>query len=307
MIRIDDSYDIILTYSPIQEITGHVFECFDYYLFLRNYYKVGIMFIDSLDENSVRVAFESKYVFCYDDVKQDVMFIDNKMLSKTRLISFSPKTVVILTDGNIKSLEYKGLILATTKLYGFMCGDYEFRLMHMNKNITYLQDYRIYGRNSNFRSYNYVKKLPFKYYRRSAKKFDNTGLMYVTYACRKVTPMVIDEYHRMSGCSKSLLVVPYRLPEYDYIDNVEQVLAPLPDFFDRFDTYIYTPVHRKFDCSPRLVTECFLQNKRIFLHLDYMDIGLETRYNDCRNNFEALNLTENDAILDIIEKARTGK
>ena len=53
------------------------------------------------------------------------------------------------------------------------------------------------------------------------------------------------------------------------------MLAPIEDFFNKFDTYIYTPVARKFDCSPRLVTECFLQNKKLFLHLDYMDIGLQ--------------------------------
>jgi len=35
MIKIDEKYDVVLTYSPISEITGHVFECFDYYLFLR--------------------------------------------------------------------------------------------------------------------------------------------------------------------------------------------------------------------------------------------------------------------------------
>lgn len=306
MIRIG-KYDVVLTYSPIAEITGHLFECFDYYLFLRNYYRVGILFLDSLNEQQVETAFESKYIFKYADIKNDVTYVSKDELKQTTIISFDKNTVVLLTDGNIKSLEHRRIVLATTKLYGFMCGDYEFHLMHTNKNITYLQDYRIYGRNSNFRSYNYVKKLPFKYYRKSTKKFDNTGLMYVTYACRKVTPMVIDEYHRLSGCSKSLLVVPYKLPEYDHIDNVEQVLAPLPNFFDRFDTYIYTPVHRKFDCSPRLVTECFLQNKRVFLHLDYMDIGLETRYNDCKSNFESLNLTENDAILDIIEKSRLGK
>lgn len=128
----------------------------------------------------------------------------------------------------------------------------------MYKHITYLQDYRIYGKNQNFKSYNYVKKLPFDKYNMSNRVFDNTGMMYVTYACRKVTPQTIDEYHRMSGCSQSLLVVPYKLPEYDFIDNVKQVLAPVPDFFNCFDTYIYTPVHRKFDCSPRLVTECYL-------------------------------------------------
>lgn len=49
MIKIDDSYDIVLTYSPIIEITGHIFECFDYYLFLRNKYKVGILFFAGLN------------------------------------------------------------------------------------------------------------------------------------------------------------------------------------------------------------------------------------------------------------------
>ena len=305
MIQIDKSYDIILTYSPIKEITGHIFECFDYYLFLRNYYKVGILSIDSLTEDKLRVAFNSKYNINYDEIKNDVFFVTEQQLKNTTIISFGKNTVVLLTDGNIKSLEHRKIILATSKLMGFMCGDYEFHLMQTNKNIIYLQDYRIYGRNKNFKSFNYVKKLPFKYYKKSTRIFDNTGLFYVTYACRKVTPQIIQDYHEMSGCKKSLLVVPYKLPEYDYIDGVEQIEAPLPDFFDRFDTYIYTPVHRKFDCSPRLVTECFMQNKNVYMNIDYMDIGLQTRYNDCKNNLEGLNLKDGDDILEIIDRIKT--
>ena len=129
-------------------------------------------------------------------------------------------------------------------------------------------------------------------------------MMYVTYACRKVTPQIIDEYHRMSGCAQSLLVVPYKLPEYEHIDNVKQVLAPVPDFFNSFDTYIYTPVHRKFDCSPRLVTECYLQGKQVYMNVDYIDIGLETRLNDCRTNLDSLNLTDNDSIVEIIQNMK---
>ena len=307
MIRIDEKYDVVLTYSPIPEITGHLFECFDYYLFLRQFYKVGIVFIDSLPEDKVRTAFESKYTLEYGAISPDCTFISSEDLRDTTIVSFGRNTVVILTDGNIKSLEHRKIILATTRLYGFMCGDYEFHLMKTNRRITYLQDYRIYGRNRNFRSFDYVKKLPFKFYRKSSRKFDNTGLMYVTYACRKVTPQVIQDYHEMSGCDRTLLVVPYKLPEYDCIDGVCQVLAPLADFFDRFDTYIYTPVHRKFDCSPRLVTECSMQGKRIFMRLDYVDIGLETRLNDCRHNLEGLNLTDGDPILDIIDQELSRK
>jgi hypothetical protein len=44
-----------------------------------------------------------------------------------------------------------------------------------------------------------------------------------------------------------------------------------------------------------------MQNKNIFKELDYYDIGLETRYNDCINNLNILNLNENDLILKIVE------
>ena len=61
MIRIDSRFDVVLTYSPIIEITGHIFECFDYYLFLKQFCKVGILFFKGLRRDALKVAFESKY------------------------------------------------------------------------------------------------------------------------------------------------------------------------------------------------------------------------------------------------------
>jgi hypothetical protein len=183
-----------------------------------------------------------------------------------------------------------------------MCEDANFHEISMYKHITYLQDYRIYGKNKCFKSINYVKKLPFKFYKKSLSPNSNIGMMYMTYVCRKVEPYIIEQYHKKSGCSKSFLIVPYKLPEYDTINNVKQLEAPINNLFDKFDTYIYTPVNRKFDCSPRLVTECFMHNKNVFKDLDYYDIGLETRYNDCINNLDSLNLTDNDKILEILDR-----
>ena len=301
MIKIDSKYDVILTYSPIIEITGHIFECFDYYLFLRQFCKVGILFFCGLSREKLKKVFETKYIFPFTDIETDFIQIDNiSPTSKKQIISFSKDTTVILADGNIKSLEYNNIILATNKLYGFLCEYDEFDKIKTNNHITYLQDYRVYGKNQHFKTINYVKKLPFKFYKRNNKQFDNTGLIYMTYVCRKVLPETVEHYHKLSGCTKSLLVVPYKLPEYDNIPNVIQVEAPLDDFFNKFDTYIYTPVNRKFDCSPRLVTECFMQGKKVFKQLDYYDIGLETRYNDCINDLQSLDLNENDAILDIL-------
>lgn len=304
MIYIDNTYDIILTYSPIPEITGHIFECFDYWIVLRSRYKVGILFLAGLSKQQLKIAWESKYNIDFSEVESSIIMIEDKQFNGTHIYSFSNKQVVILCDGNIRALNDKKIIFSTTKMLGFLCGDHHFEQCTLNKNIIYLQDERIYSKNRFFRSYNYIKKLPFDFYKKFNRKFDNTGMMYITYACRKVTPEVIREYHQKSGCSKTMLVVPYKLQEYDDIDDVIQIEAPVDDFFNKFDTYIYTPVQRHFDCSPRLVTECFLHSKNILIDLPYVDIGLQTRYNDCKTNLDSLNLTYDDQIFKIIEQIK---
>jgi hypothetical protein len=103
---IDPSYNVILTYSPIIEITGHLFECFDYYLFLRNYYKVGILLFNSLPIEKLRIAWNSKYIIDFDTILNDIMFINVLPNNKQEIIKFGKNTCVIIADGNIKSLQY---------------------------------------------------------------------------------------------------------------------------------------------------------------------------------------------------------
>lgn len=307
IVEIDPSYDVVLTFSPITEITGHIFECFDYYLFLRNYYRVGILFLGSIPEEKLKKAFNDKYIFDYDDIRKDIVVVEHEDLKAKKMFTFGKDTVVLLCDGNIQQLQLYGIHLICKTLLGFLCAEKEESYVRSGshyRNIVYLKDYRIYQKNEFFRSVDYVKKLPFKYYKRFNRDYDNTGMMYVTYACRKITPQVIQEYHEMSGCSKTMLVVPYKLPEYEGIFDVEQVEAPVENLFGKFDTYIYTPVQRKFDCSPRLVTECFLHGKKVLINLNYVDLGLQTRYNDCTRDLESVNLREGDAILEIIEEFR---
>ena len=130
-------------------------------------------------------------------------------------------------------------------------------------------------------------------------------MIYMTFTCRKISPYTVLDYHWKSGCQKTLLVVPEKLELYDNLDGIEQVEAPVKNFFQKFDTYIYTPVARHFDCSPRLVTECYMQGKKVLIDLDYIDPGLQTRVKDCQEDFESLNLKENDKIIDIIKQARS--
>lgn len=301
MIKINSEYKVILTYSPIIEITGHIFECFDYYLFLRQYCKTGILFFNPLNLTKLKILFESKYNLNFESIIPDLITIsDISNNSKKQIIQFGKNTSVVLTDGNIHSLEYNNIYLATSHLYGFKCEDNDDCNIKLNTHIVYLQDFRIYRKKTKFKTIDYVKKLPFKFYKHSITPNQNIGMIYMTYVCRKIEPYIIQEYHKKSKCNKSFLIVPYKLPEYDNIECIEQIEAPIYNLFDKFDTYIYTPINRKFDCSPRLITECFMHKKTIFKDLDYYDIGLETRYNDCMNNLESLNLTENDDILSIL-------
>lgn len=304
MIVINSEYDVVLTYSPIIEITGHLFECFDYYLFLKKYYKVAILLFGGLSLEQLKIAFESKYINSFNSIINDLILIDQAKLNeeKNKIIVFGKKTVVILCDGNIKSLDDKRIIFSTKKLYGFLCEYDNFHLVKINKNITYLMDYRIYGcKLKYFKSINYVKKLPFKYYRKCINQNLNRGMMYTTYICRMIDPQTILEYHQMSRCNSTILVVPFKKNEYDNLPGVKQIVAPVNDFFNKFDTYIYTPVCRKFDCSPRLLTECFILGKKVICDINYSDPGLQVRYNDCISNLNSLDLNENDQIIQVIK------
>lgn len=302
--RIDPKYDVVLTYSPIIEITGHLFECFDYYLFLRGRYRVGILLFDGLPDRALRTAFESKYLADFDEVRKDIMRVDGASRADPVDVYVPPKTFLLVADGNFKAAGYNGIHFMARRVFGFLCEPDPGEFPGMPRNVTYLQDYRIYGRNALHPSVDYVKKLPFSQYRPCAAVDEGLGMMYMTYVCRKVGPGVVADYLARSGCRSSMLVVPYRLPEYDGIPGVEQVVAPVDGFFDRFGTYIYLPVQRRFDCSPRLVTECYMHRKRVFMDLDYADPGLDVRRRDAETDLGSLDLRDGDRILDVIEDYR---
>ena len=304
--RIDQSCDVVLTYSPIIEITGHLFECFDYYLFLSGRYRVRILLFDGLPDAALQTAFESKYKASFDDVLPDIDRVDGASRDSPVDVYVPPNTFLLMTDGNFKAAGYNGTHFMARRLYGFLCEPDPGDLPGMPRNVTYLQDYRIYGKNRLHCSVDYVKKLPFAQYRPCADVDPSLGMMYMTYVCRKVGPDVVADYFRRSGCRSAELVVPYRLKEYDGIPGVEQAVAPVPDFFDRFGTYIYLPVPRRLDCSPRLVTECYMRRKRVFMDLDYSDPGLETRRADAERDLSSLDLGDGDGILDVIEEYRRG-
>ena len=82
------------------------------------------------------------------------------------------------------------------------------------------------------------------------------------------------------------------------------MVPPVDNLFDKFSTYIYTPVPRKWDCSPRFIAECKYYGKEVIYHnIDYwdVDLGLYWRKHDIDNEFDSLFLRDADEIIPILQ------
>ena len=62
-----------------------MFECFDYYLFLRDYFKTGILLFGGLSMEQLKTAWESKYVDPFDDAANDIMLVGEEHLQRKDL------------------------------------------------------------------------------------------------------------------------------------------------------------------------------------------------------------------------------
>jgi hypothetical protein len=86
-------------------------------------------------------------------------------------------------------------------------------------------------------------------------------------------------------------------------DNVKFLVPPIEDLFNKFHVFVYTPVPRHWDCSPRFIAECKWYNKTVIYEgIDYLaeDHGLRWRQHDIEYDFESLQLKDDDEIISII-------
>jgi len=286
---------ILITYEPadneVNRICGHTFEAFDLYLFLKDHLPnidIKILIMDKLKTRLLKEAFEDKYNFNFNDIKKDII-IDRSNKRKYA-------EIIIYTSGIAK---YHYLQFSSKYFISFRCNP---ELEFINKkNVFYFLDKRVYNSfNLKFpkNTIQSVKKFYFKYYKK-IQKTDNKKLIYLNSALRNID---VNEYKKKY---KNILFVSGG--KYDHPDVLE---APVKNLFERFDTYIYTPIQRRFDCSPRLLTESYFYNKKIIFDFDfkkyagpdYGDTGLYWRWHDIQNDFNKLIYDKNDELLEFIKR-----
>ena len=292
-----ENYDLWISYSWSNNnhgVCGHTFELIDYYLFLKDYFRVGILIAEDITQDVfLKLVFE----------KYEISPSELESLKKNTVYCNRPRLVkgnnLLLTDGGVRSLH--NITLFFKNIFYFACGDFEIK-DNEKENTFILQDCRIYQKC--FNEINYVKKILFSRY----KKIDNSSsedfLIYGTKNCRQVPLEMYEELSRAYPNNHFICLTSNENKPTYKLERFKCPEMPVENLFLKFGTYIYTPVPRKFDCSPRFLAECKFYGKKVIFHnIDYWneDKGLYYRWWDIEHDFDSLFLKENDDIIKIIK------
>lgn len=271
--------ELLITYawsSKNHGISGHTFEVIDYFFLLNTHFNCKILIPEIIPFFE---AIQDKYNLTPDQFT----LIQSKTIQVDKPV-FVACNNVLFVDGAWKNIQ--NLKLSYNKMFLFACGDKSINDIN-DENIKVLADHRIYGS----LGINYNKKINFSIYKQHCKT-SNIVMMYGTENCRMISEELINKYDNM------LLIA------NDGFYDVEYLRPPVKNLFDKFGTYVYTPVPRKFDCSSRFIAECKFYNKEVIYEINYIeeDRGLYWRKHDVENDFDKVVLKENDAIINILKE-----
>lgn len=290
-----DNYDLWISYTWSNNnhgICGHTFELIDYYFFLKNHFRVGVLLAEDIDWETFQKSITEKYEVTreeLDELKKHTVICNRPTLLRGNNILF--------TDGGVRSLSHVTLFF--NKIIHFACGDFEIK-DNDDPNVFILQDNRVYApvkRNG----IHYIKKILFSKYKKITSS-EEGNLLYGTKNCRHIPDEMyqdlLDKYTGSFLClTNAENKSPFKSERFKFVD------MPVSNLFEKFGTYIYTPVPRKFDCSPRFITECRFYGKKVeYYNIDYWDEdkGLYWRKYDIDNNFDSLFLKEEDELPKIL-------
>jgi len=291
IIQLDPSYDLWLTYSWSNNnhgICGHTYEVIDYFYILKEYFKVGILLCEDIDWNTFEKSIRSKYDFSEQEInkyKDNITFVNRPSLLKGRNILF--------TDGGI--VNTSNITLLFDNIFYFACGNKEVK-NNTKDNVWILQDNRVYEPVA-VNGIDYKKKILFDKLKPISESSD-AYLVYATKNCRNIS-----NYADLLSYSNNILAIVNKENTPAPIQGITFVTPPIEDIFEKFSTYIYTPVERKWDCSPRFIAECKYYGKQVIYHnIDYWDtdLGLYWRKWDIDNDFDSLFLNKDDAVVEIL-------
>ena len=290
--QLDPTYNLWLSYSWSNNnhgICGHTFEVIDYYHILKDNFKTGILLAEDITWNTFEASIRAKYDFTdieIEDIKANTVFANRPTLVKG--------TNILFTDGGIVNNSDKTLLF--DNIFYLACGNKEIKDNNNNK-VWILQDDRVYEP-VKVNGVDYKKKILFSRLKPITQSKDAV-LVYATKNCRDIS-----NYEELRQYGNDILVITNEENKPADLNGFTFVTPPVDNLFEQFTTYVYTPVTRKWDCSPRFIAECKHYGKNVVFHnIDYWeeDKGLYWRNWDIKNDYDSLDLHYSDDIVNILK------
>jgi len=282
-------------------VCGHLYEIFDYYFLLKEYFNVKILIGEPISTHVYSKALTDKYDVTSEmlaDIITDTTFVDRPKFIKGHNILF--------VDGLLQThFQSAGVVLIFKNILTFRCCKYSTHHNLVYKNIKLLQDMRVYDDVDTHMAKHYIKKINFSKYKNIETIKTNTCLIYATKNCRKLSTEQIENIITQYDYDSYLIVTDVEYKDLPSCCTV--VHPPVDNLFELFDDYIYTSISKMFDCSNRLIAECKHYNKGVIYHDiddDYLshDTGLKFRISDVNESLDIVTLSDNDDIISIVSE-----
>jgi len=307
--------DVVLCNFLRSSSCGHLFECIEYYYLFKTEYIPALgrslrpaiyLAYDNFTKDDFREIIENKYNFSpieVDSMLEDTFIETINYFMGYKIHDFRNTTTTIVVEGyDLIQMTRFNMFTLANNLIALRCAvaEKDYAEIVFNKcNFKVFQDYRVYGEDlQEKKTKNHIKKIFFNKLKLHKTREYNTALMYVSTDCRELTPSYIKEVLSQYPSFKKIYVAVLDTSPYEHLttDRIEFVVPPMKSFHSKFDTMIYLPVGRKFDCSSRLIPECIYLGKKIIYHdIDYKDLGLEVRKEDSKSIMD-LQLNRDDTL-----------
>jgi len=285
--------------SVTHGVCGHIYEVIDYYLLLKDFYNVGILIGEEISYD-----YKELVLYKYDLSESEI----DRLIAKT-IFANRPRFLIgeniLFVDGLLKKhFQEGGVTLRFKNILTFRCSPESDHENLQIENVTVLQDQRIYKDDKEI-AVDYIKKINFSNLHKFETSVNNVAMIYGTGNCRAIQSEmlfdILDKY-----CFDKYIYITNLTCDINH-DKLEIYNPPVPRIFKQFNTYIYTPIMKRFDCSPRFIAECDHYGKHVIYHDiddEYLntDLGLKYRKRDIQAGLNTISLTHDDQIIEILNE-----
>lgn len=285
-------YEVVLStgLKARHAFSGHTFELLEYWYYLRvlNGIDAAILCTAHPPEILLQVARE-RYAFSAEVIEA----LTQHLYDGTEVL-LAKLPIALWVDGC--SHYHKTATAVAKRNIAFACNNSE----DLDRMDLVLGDTRLYD----FPCDHYIKKLLFSCFKPlTSAPSQPTAMLYCTYQARQLQPGYIETLaKRFPQFSEFILVTNDNVTE---TDRIKVLRPPVPDLFERFTAYIYSPLKIDWpsqmgvgDCSPRFPAECRFYGKDVLIDAP-INRGLQVRLHDTED-LSHIALTKDDPLKNFI-------